>query len=87
MVGLKIVFLLLISVFVDVKKGMCELRHWLAQKHTTVDVGMLITSKNGDRKTMQPIGIANGTAWRMAKWNLFSQLGWTSIKLISIKKI
>ena len=37
MVGLKNALLLAKSVFINVKKGMSKLWHWVAAKHTTID--------------------------------------------------
>ena len=38
-----------------------------------VDIDILITSRNGDRKIEQPIRITNGPPERMWKWKQFSQ--------------
>ena len=38
-----------------------------------VDIDILITSRNGDRKIMQPIRIPNGPAMRRRKCNQFVQ--------------
>ena len=40
----------------------------------TVDIDVLVTSRNGDRKTMQSIRITSGAPSRKTKWNQLSQL-------------
>ena len=39
----------------------------------TVDIEILVTSRNGDRKIMQSIRITSRPPWRKKKWNQFSQ--------------
>ena len=39
----------------------------------TVDIGILLTSRNGDRKNMQSIRITNRSTLRIRKRNQFSQ--------------
>ena len=39
----------------------------------TVDVGILVTSRNGDRKIMQSIRITSRRPLRKKKWNQLSQ--------------
>ena len=39
----------------------------------TVDIDILVTSKNGDRKIMQSIRITSRPALRKRKWNQMSQ--------------
>ena len=39
----------------------------------TVDIDILVTSRNGDRKIMQSIRITNRPTSRKRKWNQFSQ--------------
>ena len=39
----------------------------------TVDIDILVTSRNGDRKTMQSIRITSRPPMRKSKWNQFSQ--------------
>ena len=39
----------------------------------TVDIDIIVTSRNGDRKTMQPIGITSRPPSRKRKWNHVSQ--------------
>ena len=39
----------------------------------TVDIDILATSKNGDRKIMQSIRITSRPLSRIRKWNQFSQ--------------
>ena len=52
----------------------------------TVDIDILVTSKNGDRKIMQSIRILSRLP-RKRKWNQLSQFRRTSTKVIPIKKI
>ena len=49
-------------------------------------INMLITSRNGDTKIMQPIGITSGPATRIWKWNQSSQFRQTYTKVIPIEK-
>ena len=44
----------------------------LARKET-VDIDILVTSRNGDRKIMQSIRITSRTPSRKRKWNQLSQ--------------
>ena len=39
----------------------------------TVDIDILVTSRNGDRKIMQSIKITSGPPSRKRKWNQLSQ--------------
>ena len=39
----------------------------------TVDIDILVTSRNGDRKIMQSIRIMSRPSLRKRKWNQFSQ--------------
>ena len=39
----------------------------------TVDIDILVTSRNGDRKIMQSIRIKSRPPSRIRKWNQFSQ--------------
>ena len=52
----------------------------------TVDINILVTSKNGDRKIMQSIRIMNWSPSRKRKWNQLSQFWRTSTKVIPIEK-
>ena len=52
----------------------------------TVDVDILATSRNGDRKIMQSIRITIRPPSRKRKWNQFSQFRRTSTKKIPIEK-
>ena len=38
----------------------------------TVDIDIIVTSKNGDRKIMQSIRVTNRPTSRKRKWNQFS---------------
>ena len=42
-------------------------------KKETVDIDVLVTSRNGDTKLMQPIRITSRTSSRKRKWNQLSQ--------------
>ena len=42
-------------------------------REETVDIDILVISRNGDRKIMQSIRIASRTPSRKRKWNQFSQ--------------
>ena len=48
---------------------------------------MTETSRNGDSKIMQTSRITSGPLIRIKKWNQFSQFRWTSVKVMSIKKV
>ena len=39
----------------------------------TVDIGILVTSRNGDRKIMQSIRITSRSPSKIRKWNQFSR--------------
>ena len=52
----------------------------------TVDIDILVTSRNSDRKIMQSIRIISRLPSRKRKWNQFSQFWQTSMKLIPIEK-
>ena len=52
----------------------------------TLDIDILVTSRNGDRKIMQPISITSRPPSRKRKWNQLSQFWRTSMKLIPIEK-
>ena len=52
----------------------------------TVDIDILVTSRNGDRKIMQSIRITSRPPSRKRKWNQLSQFGRTSTKVIPIEK-
>ena len=43
-------------------------------KKETVDIDILVTSKNSDREIMQFIRIMSGPPSRIKKWNQFCQL-------------
>ena len=51
-----------------------------------VDIGILVTSRNGDRKIMQSIRITSRSPSRIRKWNQLSQFRLTSTKVIPIEK-
>ena len=44
----------------------------------TVDIDILVTSRNGDRKIMQSIRITSRPPWRKRKWNQLVQLCYTT---------
>ena len=52
----------------------------------TVDLDILVTSKNGDRKIMQSIRIMSRPFLRIRKWKQLTQFRWTSTKVIPIEK-
>ena len=52
----------------------------------TVDIDILVTSRNGDRKIMQSIRITSRPPSRIRKWNQFSQFRLTSTKVIPMEK-
>ena len=39
----------------------------------TINIEILITPREGDKKIMQPIKMTSGTATKMRRWNQFSQ--------------
>ena len=53
----------------------------------TVDIDILVTSRNGDRKIMQSIRIMSRPTWRKRKWNQLSQFWRTSTEIIPIYSI
>ena len=52
----------------------------------TVDIDILVTSRNGDRKIMQSIRITSRPSSRKRKWSQLSQFSVTSTKVIPIEK-
>ena len=52
----------------------------------TVDIDILVTSRNCDRKIMQSIRITSRPPLRKRKLNQLSQFGRTSTKVTSIEK-
>ena len=52
----------------------------------SVDIDVLITSRNGDGKLLQQIRISSGPSTRMRKWNQLSQFRLTSTKVILTEK-
>ena len=53
----------------------------------TVDIGILVTSRNGDRNTMHSVRITSRPPSRKRKWHQLSQFRCTSTKVITIEKI
>ena len=53
----------------------------------TIDINILVTSRNGDRKIMQSIRIMSRPPLRIRKWNQLSQFRSTSTKAIPIEKV
>ena len=51
----------------------------------TVDIDILVTSRNGDRKIMQPIRITSRPPSRIRKWSQLSQFRLISTKVITIE--
>ena len=52
----------------------------------TVDIDLLVTSRNGGREMMQSIRITSRPPLTIRNWNQFSQFRCTSNKVISIEK-
>ena len=52
----------------------------------TVDRDILVTSRNGDRKTLQSIRITSRPILRKGKWNQLIQLRWICTKVVPIDK-
>ena len=52
----------------------------------TVDIDILVTFSNGDRKIMQSIRITSRPTSRKSKWNQLTQFLRTSINVIPIEK-
>ena len=48
----------------------------------TIDIDILITSRNGSRRIMQTIGTTSVPTTRIRKWNQFSRFIWTSTKCL-----
>ena len=61
-------------------------RVWLCEERLCVDIGILVTSKNDDKKTMQSTRLTSRPYSRMRKWNKLSEFKWTSTKIKSIEK-
>ena len=55
-------------------------------RRETVDIDILVTSRNGDRKIMKSIRIRGGLPLRKRMWNKLSQFCRTSTKVIPIGK-
>ena len=55
-------------------------------REKTVDIDILVTSRNGDRKIKQSIIITSRPPSRKRKWNQLSQFRRTSTKVIPIEK-
>ena len=54
-------------------------------EHRTVDIDIIVASRNGDRKIMPSIRIMNRPPSRIRKWNQLSEFRRTSTKLIPIE--
>ena len=52
----------------------------------TVNIDILVTSRNGDRRIMQSIRITSRPSSRKRKWNQLSQFSGTSTEVIPIEK-
>ena len=52
----------------------------------TVNIDILVTSRNGDRKIMQSIKITSRPPSRIRKWNKLNQFSRTSTKIIPTEK-
>ena len=63
-----------ILAFIGQKKACYRLRipESICARKETVDIDIVVTSRNGDRKTIQPIRITSRPPSRKRKWNQFS---------------
>ena len=52
----------------------------------TVDIGILVTTRNGNRKIMQSIRTMCRPPMKIRKWNQVSQFRWTYTKVIPIEE-
>ena len=52
----------------------------------TVDIGILVTSRNGDKKIMQSIRLTSRPTSRKRKWNQLSHFRRKSTKVMPIEK-
>ena len=52
----------------------------------TVDIDILVASRNGDRIIMQSFRINSRNLSRIRKWNQLIQFRWTSTKVIPTEK-
>ena len=52
----------------------------------TFDIDILITSRNDDRKILQPIRVTDGPPTRIRKWDQFCHFRRTSTKVIPVEK-
>ena len=57
-----------------------RIREFSRARKETVDINILVISRNGDRKIMQSIRVTSRPASRIRKWNQLSQFRWTSVK-------
>ena len=64
-----------------------RIRESSCARKETVDIDILVTSRNGDRKIMQSIRITSRPPSRKRKWNQLSQFWRTSTKVIPIENI
>ena len=55
-------------------------------REETVDIDILVTYRNGDRKIMQSIRITSRPPLRKRKWNQLSQFSESSTKVMPIEK-
>ena len=53
----------------------------------TVDIDILVTFRDRDRKIMQSIIITSRPPSRKRKWNQLRQFRWTSTKVIPIERL
>ena len=56
------------------------------ERKETVDIGILVTSRNGERKIMQSIRLTSRAPPRKRKRNQLSQFRRTSTKVIPLEK-
>ena len=63
-----------------------RIRERCCAKKETVDIYILVTSRNGDRKIMKFIRITSRSTTRKRKWNQLSQFWRISTEVIHIEK-
>ena len=70
------------SIYLDhrSKESILLAENSIARKET-VDIDILVTYRNGERKIMQPIRITSGPTTSMTKWNQFNQFWWKFTKV------
>ena len=74
------------SVRLQVKGKHSAGRKFQSARKETVDIGILVTSRNGDKKIMQFLRIMIRPPSKTRKWNHLSQFRRTSTKVIPVEK-